>query len=216
MAETTQTKAPRKTSTRKKATDIVTPQVDMSNITPEMFAQFQAFMAMQQGAVAPVQAVAMTNERPATLDKRWLKTVKDREVRVTSCYGRVIYKSKKTGETFKWLETGDDQYFTVQDVLDMDNQSHKFLRTPWLLIDDEEVVEAMGLTQMYSYINRLDDIDAFLASPLDEIEEVCKNLSKGYKCNLARIVNQKVEEKELRDIVVIRKLQELLDKDFDY
>lgn len=216
MAETTQTKAPRKTSTRKKATDAVTLQVDMSNITPEMFAQFQAFMTMQQGAVAPVQAAPVTNERPATLDKRWLKTVKDREVRVTSCYGRVIYKSKKTGETFKWLETGDDQYFTVQDVLDMDNQSHKFLRTPWLLIDDEEVVEAMGLTQMYSYINRLDDIDAFLASPLDEIEEVCKNLSKGYKCNLARIVNQKVEEKELRDIVVIRKLQELLDKDFDY
>ena len=56
MAETTQSKAPRKTSTRKKATDTVTPQVDMSTITPEMLAQFQAFMAMQQGAVAtPVQ-----------------------------------------------------------------------------------------------------------------------------------------------------------------
>lgn len=205
-----------KTSTRKKPANAVTPQVDMSNITPEMFAQFQAFMAMQQGAVAPVQAEVATKERPVTLDKRWLKTVRDREVRVTSCYGRVIYKSKKTGETFKWLESGDDQYFTVQDILDMDNQSHKFLRTPWLLIDDEEVVEAMGLTQMYSYISRLDDIDAFLASPLDEIEDVCKNLSKGYKCNLARIVNKKVEEKELRDIVVIRKLQELLDKDFDY
>ena len=216
MAETTQAKAPRKTSTRKKNTDVVAPQMDMSAITPELFAQFQAFMAMQQGVANPVPTQEVVKEKPEKLDKRWLKTVKDREVRVTSCYGRVVYKSKKTGEVFKWLETGDDQYFTVQDVLDMDNQSHNFLRTPWLLIDDEEVVEAMGLTKMYGYINRLEDIDEFLTSPLDEIEEVCQNLSKGYKNNLARIVNQKVEEKELRDVVVIRKLQELLDKDFDY
>lgn len=211
-------KTPRKTSTKKKAVEATAPQVDMSAITPEMLAQFQAFMAMQQGATPQSQMEVATEveERPVTLDKRWLKTVRDREVRVTSCYGRVVYKSKKTGEVFKWLETGDDQYFTVQDVLDMDNQSHKFLRTPWLLIDDEEVVEAMGLTKMYSYINRLEDIDDFLSSSLDEIEEVCQNLSKGYKNNLARIVNQKVEDKELRDVVVIRKLQELLDKDFDY
>lgn len=210
---TTTKKTARKTTAKKSAE---MPAFDLSQITPEMLAQFQAFMAMQQNAMETAQTVETPKERPATLDKRWLKTVKDREVRVTSCYGRVIYKSKKTGEIFKWLETGDDQYFTVQDVLDMDNQSHKFLRTPWLLIDDEEVVEAMGLTKMYSYISRLEDIDGFLASPLDEIEEVCQNLSKGYKNNLARIVNQKVEDKELRDVVVIRKLQELLDKDFDY
>ena len=210
---TTTKKTARKTTTKKSAE---MPAFDLSQITPEMLAQFQAFMAMQQNAMGTAQTVETPKERPATLDKRWLKTVKDREVRVTSCYGRVIYKSKKTGEIFKWLETGDDQYFTVQDVLDMDNQSHKFLRTPWLLIDDEEVVEAMGLTKMYSYICRLEYIDGFLASPLDEIEEVCQNLSKGYKNNLARIVNQKVEDKELRDVVVIRKLQELLDKDFDY
>lgn len=210
---TTTKKTARKTTTKKSAE---IPAFDLSQITPEMLAQFQAFMAMQQNAMETAQTVETPKERPATLDKRWLKTVKDREVRVTSCYGRVVYKSKKTGEVFKWLETGDDQYFTVQDVLDMDNQSHKFLRTPWLLIDDEEVVEAMGLTKMYGYINRLEDIDQFLASPLEEIEEVCQNLSKGYKNNLARIVNQKVENKELRDVVVIRKLQELLDKDFDY
>lgn len=210
---TTTKKTARKTTTKKSAE---MPAFDLSQITPEMLAQFQAFMAMQQNAMETAQTVETPKERPATLDKRWLKTVKDREVRVTSCYGRVVYKSKKTGEVFKWLETGDDQYFTVQDVLDMDNQSHKFLRTPWLLIDDEEVVEAMGLTKMYGYINRLEDIDQFLASPLEEIEEVCQNLSKGYKNNLARIVNQKVENKELRDVVVIRKLQELLDKDFDY
>lgn len=211
----TKPKTPRKTSAKKQKATTDT-QFDMSNITPEMFAQFQAFMTMQQSASAEAQPVAKVEEKPKTLDKRWLKTVKDREVRVTSCYGRVVYKSKKTGEVFKWLETGDDEYFTVEEILAMDNQSHKFLRTPWLIIDDEEVIEAMGLSEMYSYINRLENMDEFLASPLDEIEEVCKNISKGYKNNLARIVSQKVENKELRDILVIRKLQELLDKDFDF
>ena len=68
MAETTQAKAPRKTSTRKKATDTVTPQVDMRNITPEMFAQFLAFMAMQQGMTAtPVQTEEVAEKpRPWT------------------------------------------------------------------------------------------------------------------------------------------------------
>lgn len=201
-------KETRKTTERAKKVETSQPSLDA--ITPEMFAQFQAYMAMQK-EVAKVE-----EEKPVVFDKRWLRTVRDREVRLTSCYGRVIYKSKKTGEVFKWLETGDDQYFTVQELLDMDNQSHKFLRTPWLLIDDDEVVEALGLTEMYSYIKRSEDVEEFLKSPLEEIESICHKLSKGYKCKLATTVSTMIENQELRDVVVIRKMQELLDKDFYY
>lgn len=208
---TTTTKSTRK-STAKKAAE--TPAFDLSQVTPEMFAQFQAFMAMQQGGVAPMEE----KEQPKVLDKRWLKTkeVKDREVRVTSCYGRVIFKNKKTGETHKWLNTGDDLYLTVDEIITMDNQSHKFLRTPWLLIEDDEVVEAMGMREVYDLIARVRDIDSFVKLPLEQIESDVKQLTKGFKGELARLVDQKVENKELRDIMVIRKFEELLDKDFDY
>ena len=215
----TDTTTAKKTATRKPATkktpkvaEAPAPAIDLSSLTPEMIAQLQVLLAQQ----APVTPVAVEQEKPKVLDKRYLKTIKDREVRVTSCNGRVIFKSKKTGDVHKWLQTGDDLYFTVEEILTMDNQSHKFLRTPWLLIDDEEVVEALGLKEMYELIERVQDIDTFVTLPLDEIEADVQKLTKGFKNNLARLVSEKVENKELRDIMVIRKFEELLSKDFDY
>lgn len=235
VAETkqqTKPKTTRKSTTTKKATtkkEVVEkvvepviqeqpsqPTIDLSTLSPELIAQFMQLLALQQqGGVAPVQTtVAPTGE--VKKDKRWLKTIKDREVRLTSCVGRVVYKSKKTGDVYKWLSTGDDDYFTVEELLSMDNQSPKFLRTPFLLIDDEEVVEALGLTELYKYIERVQDLETFFDLPLDDIIETCENLPKSFRTSLASVVNKKVEEQELRDIRVIRKLEELLDKDFNY
>lgn len=215
MTDTTAKKTTtRKPTTKKtpKVAEAPAPAIDLSSLTPEMIAQLQVLLAQQ----APVVSTPIEQEKPKVLDKRYLKTIKDREVRVTSCNGRVIFKSKKTGDVHKWLQTGDDLYFTVEEILTMDNQSHKFLRTPWLLIDDEEVVEALGLKEMYELIERVQDIDTFVTLPLDEIEADVQKLTKGFKNNLARLVSEKVENKELRDIMVIRKFEELLSKDFDY
>ena len=74
----------------------------------------------------------------------------------------------------------------------------------------------MGLKDMYDLIERVQDIDTFVTLPLEQIEADVKQLTKGFKGILARLVDEKVENKELRDIMVIRKFEELLDKDFDY
>lgn len=212
MSDTTAKKTTRKPATKKASKVTEAPAIDLSSLTPEMIAQLQALLAQQN----PVAPIAEEQEKPKVLDKRYLKTIRDREVRVTSCNGRVVFKSKKTGDVYKWLQTGDDLYFTVEEILAMDNQSHSFLRTPWLLIDDEEVVEALGLTEMYELIERIQDIDTFVTLPLEEIEEDVKKLTTGFRNKLANVISEKVENKELRDIIVIRKFEELLDKDFDY
>lgn len=211
---TTKTTTTRKSTTKKTAQAVETPAFDLSSLTPEMIAQLQVLLAQQ----TPLTQAKEVEEQPVVFDKRWLKSkeVKDREVRITSCNKRVIFKNKKTGEVHKWLDTGDDLYLTVDEILTMDNQSHKFLRTPWLLIDDPEVVEAMGLKDMYDLIERVQDIDTFVTLPLDQIEADVNQLTKGFKGTLARLIDEKVENKELRDILVIRKFEELLSKDFDY
>lgn len=211
---TTKTTTTRKSTTKKTAQAVETPMFDLSSLTPEMIAQLQVLLAQQ----TPLTQAKEVEEQPVVFDKRWLKSkeVKDREVRITSCNKRVIFKNKKTGEVHKWLDTGDDLYLTVDEILTMDNQSHKFLRTPWLLIDDPEVVEAMGLKDMYDLIERVQDIDTFVTLPLDQIEADVNQLTKGFKGTLARLIDEKVENKELRDILVIRKFEELLSKDFDY
>ncbi len=108
---TTKTTTTRKSTTKKTAQAVETPAFDLSQLTPEMIAQLQVLLAQQ----TPLTQAKEVEEQPVVFDKRWLKSkeVKDREVRVTSCNKRVIFKNKKTGEVHKWLDTGDDLYLTV-------------------------------------------------------------------------------------------------------
>ena len=36
---------------------------------------------------------------------------------------------------------------TVEELLNMESQSHKFLHSPWLMVDDEDIIEAFNLSR---------------------------------------------------------------------
>lgn len=184
-------------------------ELTINDIPPELMNQmFAMFQQMQNKSNTEVETKVI--EKPKKATKSYLRTIKDKEIIVRSVAGVVSFKSPKTNTLYKWMEIGDEEVLTIDEILTMDSLSRRFLNTPWLVIDDEEVIEALGLTDLYKLIEKMEDVDNLLSMDIDEIEEVIKKAPYEYQKTLAGVIFGKVNNNEIRDIVLIKKLEELL------
>ena len=207
--KTTTTKA--KVETKEKEPVLAT---DMAQVSPELMQQmFNQFLQMQSGLATSTIANENTKsieEKPKKITKSYLRTIKDREVTVRSVFGTVVFKSPKTKISYKWTEIGDEEILTVEEILAMDSHSKRFLNTPWLIIEDEEVVEGLGLTNLYNIINKIENIEELLDMDIYEIEQLVDKAPYEYKKTLAGVIFQKVNDGEIRDIVLIKEFERIL------
>lgn len=140
-----------------------------------------------------------------------------REIPVRSCInGRVIYKSKKTGVTYKWLEKGTYEILTIDEVLNMESQSQKFLHSPWLMVDDEEVIEAFNLQELYDLVAKVEDIDSFITISLGEQKQIYNKLPKTLQNQVYNHIYNKVETGEIDSKSKIRELEELVQMELEF
>ena len=82
---------------------------------------------------APVPAVAESNKPiiPKSIDDNQYVTVKN------GCHGVLVYKSKRTGETFKWDGYCSEQEMQLRELKDAKNSSRKFFESNWFIFDDD-------------------------------------------------------------------------------
>ena len=140
-----------------------------------------------------------------------------REIPVRSCInGRVIYKSKKTGVTYKWLEKGTYEILTIDELLNMESQSQKFLHSPWLMVDDEEVIEAFNLQELYDLVAKVEDIDSFIYMSLGEQQKIYNKLPKTLQNQVYNHIYNKVETGEIDSKSKIRELEELVQMELEF
>ena len=129
----------------------------MNMMTPEMMQMFMKFMESQQKT--EVMATSVTEEKPIKWSKAMLNKIKDEMVDVRSVMdGKVIYVSPKTHIKYKWLEKGDIEQLTIEEILAMDTKK-MFLRTPLLVVEDERVIEGLGLKGINKLVDKVEDID---------------------------------------------------------
>ena len=220
----TSTKA--KTTTAKKKVQskeelVERPQVQAQPSMEQMFQMFQMFMnqqIQQQPQSKGVEEKRTTNKRASgKLNKSTLRRERgDEDVLVRSVAGCVCFKSPKTGVTYNFLEKGDEEWLTVDEVLQMETANRKFLHTPWLVVEDDEVNEVLGLKEMSETISELtDNLDEILEEyDIKDIEDLVSRVPEDYKKTLAGVVLEKINNKELRDGVVISELGRMLNVDF--
>ena len=140
-----------------------------------------------------------------------------REIPVRSCInGRVIYKSKKTGVTYKWLEKGAYEILTIDELLNMESQSQKFLHSSWLMVDDEEVIEAFNLQELYDLVAKVEDIDSFINMSLGEQQKIYNKLPKTLQNQVYNHICFKVDSGEIDSRAKIRQLEELVGMELEY
>lgn len=140
-----------------------------------------------------------------------------REIPVRSCInGRVIYKSKKTGVTYKWLEKGTYEILAIDELLNMESQSQKFLHSPWLMVDDTEVIEAFNLQGLYDLVAKVEDIDSFVDMSLGEQQKIYNKLPKTLQNQVYNHIYNKVETGEIDSKSKIRELEELVQMELEF
>ena len=203
------TETKKKTTAKKKAepkTEKKKEGVDMSTMmTPEMMAMFMKFMESQQQEVKPMKVK----------EEKWTKAslynIKNEMVEVRNVLdGKVVYVSPKTKLKYKWLEKGDIEILSVEEILAMDSKKI-FLRTPVLVIDDERVIEGLGLRKVYRDIELIENTEKLEELDIDELKEFVEGLSDECKNNLRDEMNKKINNYEIRDYMVVDTLKGLLD-----
>ena len=219
-AKKTNTKA--KTATKKKEEAVIEqPQVQAQPSMEQMFQMFQMFMnqqVQQQPQSKSVEEKKTVNKRTSgKLNKSTLRRERgDEDVLVRSVAGCVCFKSPKTGVTYNFLEKGDEEWLTVDEVLQMETANRKFLHTPWLVVEDDEVNEVLGLKEISETVSELtDNLDEILEEyDIKDIEDLVSRIPEDYKKTFAGVVLEKINNKELRDGVVISEIGRMLNIDF--
>ena len=201
----------KKKTTRKKAEpkkEVKSENIDMCSIPPEMFAMFMKFMEAQQKT--EVQATAV-EEKPTKWNKTMLNKIKDEIVDVRSVVdGKVIYVSPKTHIKYKWLEKGDIESLTIEEILAMDSKK-LFLRSPLLVVEDDRVLEGLGLEKINGLVDKVEDVDKLVEMDLEDMENTINELPFEYKRHLRDEVSKKIENSEIRDYVVVQTLKRIFE-----
>lgn len=181
----------------------------MNMMTPEMMQLFMEFVESQQKT--EVMSTSVEEKKPVKWNKGMLNKIKDEMVDVRSVVdGKVIYVSPKTHIKYKWLEKGDIEQLTIEEILAMDTKK-MFLRTPLLVVEDERIVEGLGLKGINELVNKVEDIDQLVEMDLDDMEKTINELPFDYKRNLRDEISKKIENSEIRDYVVVQTLKRIFE-----
>ncbi|PLR72311.1 hypothetical protein [Bacillus sp. UMB0728] len=160
-----------------------------------------------------VEKAEEVTETPAPTPKRKQKVEIDRN-ELVSCRnvtdGQLIYKSRKNGLTTVWMNHGDTEYLEVAELLTMKASQPKFLNDVWLVIDDEDVVEFLGLKHIYKNIVDIDDVDSFFDKSPSDMAEALTKLPKGLQDTIGTRARKLIESGELYDTRKISALEEAL------
>ena len=130
------------------------------------------------------------------------------------CFGGLTYKSRSTNAVFRWNQIGSIQPMTVAEINEMNNYKSDFLRKPLVILMDERAVKKFRLTSVYENVAKINNLTAVFNSSLPEIERV---IDDALRVNMRDILISKVRQmyknKKLKDIEVIRLLEQKLQFD---
>ena len=150
---------------------------------------------------AEKKAVVFT---PKAFDPNQIVTVRN------GFQGRLVYKSKKTGEVFIWEEFGAEQDMELAELKSARSSSKKFFINNWFMIDDPEIIDYLGMSQYYKSALSIDEFDALFTKSAGEVRETVSKLSAGQKKSVAYRARQLIERGEINSNKVISTLEECL------
>ena len=207
-----------KTKTTRKSSAKKTEETQIDNNVVEMLmkqiAELQAQIQQKNKKVESKETTEKTDKKR----RNTFNDIRDVEVevqRVIGGIGDVKYIDKKTGDEYTWKEEGSIEYMTGDVLRRMNSTSQLFLKAPWLrILDNDEVIEVLGLKELYKNIDAIEDINMLASMDEDELERLVKSLSLEYKNVLSTNVAYKISSEELNNINAIRKFERVLGKEF--
>lgn len=157
-----------------------------------------------QGAAQSEQKKAMT---PKKVDPNQYVTVRN------GFQGRLVYKSKRTGERFVWDSFGAEQDMELSELKNARNSNKKYFINNWFMFDEPWIVDYLGMGQYYKYAISTEDFDKLFEKPAAEIGKIIANLSDGQKRSVAYRAKQLIADGSIDSNKTIATLEECLGTD---
>lgn len=159
-------------------------------------------------------------ETPASKTKRTAKTKKpivprdvdpEQYVIVRNGFqGRLVYKSKRTGEKFVWDSFGAEQEMELRELRNAKNSYKKFFENNWFMFDEDWIVDYLGVRQFYKNAVSIEDFDSIFDNDAATIRSIIAGLSKGQKNSVAYRARTMIAEGRIDSNRTITALEESL------
>ena len=160
---------------------------------------------------APVQEEDITTKAkpiiPKDVDPSQYITVRN------GFQGKLIYVSKKTGETFEWDGFGEEQEMELRELRAAKNSYNKaFYVNNWFMFNNEDdwVVDYLGVRPYYKNAISIDDFDDIFNLPADELKKKISRLSEGQKKSVEFRARGLIREQKIDSLKVISALEDAL------
>lgn len=160
---------------------------------------------------APEKEVEVVEEVKQEKPKRAKRKVIDRNELIpcrSATVGTLVYISDRTRARFVWHDFGVVQYIEMGELLDMRASYPRFLNDVQFIVEDEEAVEALGLTHKYEHLDELDTLDTLFDKSASDLAEILPELPKGIQKSIGNRARQLIENGELDRLNVIRAIEE--------
>ena len=108
--------------------------------------------------------------------------------------GRLVYKSKRTGERFVWDSFGAEQDMELSELRNARNSNKMYFINNWFMFDEPWIVDYLGMGKYYRFAISIQDFDKLFTKPASEIEKTIANLSDGQKQSVAYRAKQLISE----------------------
>lgn len=158
-------------------------------------------------AERPVVEVSETTKKPVVpkeIDPNQIITVRN------GFQGRLVYKSKRTGERWSWESFGAEQDMELSELKNARNSNKKYFINNWFMFDEDWVIDYLGMRQYYKNSLNIQDFDQLFKKPVGEIEDIISKLSEGQRKSVAYRAKQLIAEEEIDSNRVINTLEKCL------
>lgn len=124
--------------------------------------------------------------------------------------GLLTYRSQRTGFEVVWNDYGEEQWIPTEELVAMKASKPVFLITPWFIVENDDVVDYLGLRSIYTNIIDVDNLENFFKLPMTEIREKLKKVPKGFKETIASRSARMITDGTLFNIQIVKILEEEL------
>lgn len=158
-------------------------------------------------AERPAAEVSETTKKPVVpkeIDPNQIITVRN------GFQGRLVYKSKRTGERWSWESFGAEQDMELSELKNARNSNKKYFINNWFMFDEDWVIDYLGMRQYYKNSLNIQDFDQLFKKPVGEIEDIISKLSEGQRKSVAYRAKQLIAEEGIDSNRVINTLEKCL------
>ena len=167
---------------------------------------------------SPAEGTSTAAERPAAeVSETTKKPVVPKEIHPNQIItvrngfqGRLVYKSKRTGERWSWESFGAEQDMELSELKNARNSNKKYFINNWFIFDEDWVIDYLGMRQYYKNSLNIQDFDQLFKKPVGEIEDIISKLWEGKRKSVAYRAKQLIAEEEIDSNRVINTLEKCL------